>query len=651
MYSFEAARSVIYYGSGQSLPEQRELRAGPLLLVFEAGDLRYMRLGDREVVRRIYAAVRDRNWGTAPNRLSNVRIEAGEDSFRIQYDVENRQGEIDFAWRGEIVGDAAGRIVFSFDGRARSTFFKNRIGFCILHPIRECPGARCRVVQADGEVIESRFPRAIDPCAPFVEIASISHEVAPGVWAKLDFDGDIFEMEDQRNWIDASFKTFCTPLRLPFPVEVAAGTRVRQSVTLSLETAGPLVSLGAAGRDIEFEITSKAVARLPAIGLQVASHGEPLSPREIDRLKLVSPAHLRVDVKFDDSMWRTELARAADQSRSVGVALEAALFFTDNAERELAELSRESRAYDLKVARWLVFHARERSTTERWIRLARAALAAIEPSAPIVSGTNANFCELNRGRPPIDWLDGICYSAQPQEHAYDNASLVETLECLAATVESARHFAGGLPLSITPITLRKRFNPYATGPEPPTPAGELPSSVDPRQMSLFGAGWTLGSLKYLAESNVASVTYYETTGWRGVMETERGSPLPQHFPSQPGVVFPLYHVLADVGETPGAEVLLSRSSETLRVDGMALRSERGLRVLLCNFTREQQTVRVTGLAGSASLRSLDEHSFQTAFCDPDAFRRERGQAAMMHDGALTTKLAPFALLRIDTRSS
>ena len=58
---------------------------------------------------------------------------------------------------------------------------------------------------------------------------------------------------------------------------------------------------------------------------------------------------------------------------------------------------------------------------------------------------------------------------------------------------------------------------------------QLPSQVDERQMSLFGAGWTLGSLKYLCESCPQSLTYYETTGWRGVMETKHSSPVSKLF--------------------------------------------------------------------------------------------------------------------------
>ena len=89
----------------------------------------------------------------------------------------------------------------------------------------------------DGTTEEGSLPRFIEkaqPVLPFAEMQAMRHEVEPGVWAEVRFAGDIFEMEDQRNWTDASYKTFCTPLRLPFPVEIQAGTRVEQSITLKL---------------------------------------------------------------------------------------------------------------------------------------------------------------------------------------------------------------------------------------------------------------------------------------------------------------------------------------------------------------------------------------------------------------------------------
>lgn len=98
------------------------LRAGPLELVFHDGDLRRIRWGDREVVRRIHGAVRDRDWGTVPGRITGLEIDAGDDSFRIHYTREHRADGIHFVWQATISGDRDGTLRFGFDGEARSNF-------------------------------------------------------------------------------------------------------------------------------------------------------------------------------------------------------------------------------------------------------------------------------------------------------------------------------------------------------------------------------------------------------------------------------------------------------------------------------------------------------------------------------------------------
>src|SRR5262245_19874112 len=310
-----------YYGSSQPLPPRRELRAGPLTVTYEAGDLRYVRLGDREVIRRWYVAVRDRNWGTVPGTRTNEQFEVANDSFHVTYDVEHREREVLFVWRGTITGSGDGTITFTMDGEAKSTFLRNRIGFCLLHPIRECAGAKCRLESADGQVMESTFPRFIAPQNPFRELRALAHEVRPGLWAELHFDGDLFETEDQRNWIDASYKTFCTPLRRPFPVEVPAGTRVRQSVTLKL--TGPIPATPADRPQSTFAVVDASRAKLPAIGLGVAGHGRPLSPREVEVLRALRPAHLRVEVDLSTATdHRGRLASIEREAQALGVGLE-----------------------------------------------------------------------------------------------------------------------------------------------------------------------------------------------------------------------------------------------------------------------------------------------------------------------------------------
>ena len=172
---------LCWYGSVDARPPRRRYTAGPLTVEYDGGDLRYIRFGDWEVVRRWYVAVRDRNWGTVPPRLIRESVKAGSDDFHIEYGVVNRASGIDFAWSAWISGTAEGIITFRMEGTALSTFQSNRIGFCLLHPIRECAGARCRFVKANGHRGEGEFPRFVAPQNPFRDLRVFRHELGPGV--------------------------------------------------------------------------------------------------------------------------------------------------------------------------------------------------------------------------------------------------------------------------------------------------------------------------------------------------------------------------------------------------------------------------------------------------------------------------------------
>ena len=53
--------------------------------------------------------------------------------------------------------------------------------------------------------------------------------------ADVRMEGDTFEMEDHRNWTDASFKTYVRPLALPWPYTLPKGETFKQSVTLDAQ--------------------------------------------------------------------------------------------------------------------------------------------------------------------------------------------------------------------------------------------------------------------------------------------------------------------------------------------------------------------------------------------------------------------------------
>ncbi len=641
----ELPRQILYEGTEAPRPDRTPLRAGPLTAIFEGGDLRYVRFGNREILRRVYVAIRDKDWGTILPRLTNLVIERSDRSFHIAFDCRNQQGEIDFFWKGSIVGAEDGTITCAMEGEALSTFLRNRIGWCVLHPIAECAGVGFVAEKDDGSIEVGQFPRFISPHQPVKDLRAISHEVVPGLWAEVRFAGDVFEMEDQRNWTDASFKTYSTPLSLPYPVEVTRATRVSQSITLLLR--GKVAPPPDEPAPLTIVVEAQAASAFPTIGLGVASDGQALSDREIERLRDLRPAHLRVDLRLGDPGFPKDFRRAADEARALGASLEVALFLTDAADAELASLRGLVDEVRPTIARWLVFHEAEPSTSERWVHLARRHLAGYDSAAKIGAGTNRYFTELNRGRPPVVALDLVCYSLNPQVHAFDNWSLVEALQGQAETALSARQFSGDLPLAVTPVTLKSRLSPDGSGPARAPAPGALPSTVDPRQTSLFGAAWTVGSLKYLSESGVSSLTYYETAGWRGVMERETGSPLPELFRSLPGAVFPLYHVLADVNELAGAEVLAATSSDPLSIVGLALRQGERTRLLVANLTAEERSVRIDGLARPARLKYLDETNAARAMTSPASFRAEPGDPVSSPGGAIELALRPYAVARLD----
>ena len=626
----------------QALP----LRAGPLSLSFVAGDLRWVALGEREIARRITVAVRDRQWGTVPNRLSNTRIEQGDDWFQITYDAENRQGEIDFAWQATLSGDAQGTLTFAFTGQARSTFLSNRLGLVLLHPGAECAGAASREERVDGTWVEASFPRHLLAQLPFEDIRALAHEVQPGLWAEARFSGEVFEMEDQRNYGDASFKTYSPPSRPPLPKTVPAGARFAQSVTLRLLGDVPPATLHSTATPV-LTIGSQPVGPMPRLGLGAASHGQTLTRAELDRLRALRLSHVRVDLRFGAPDWRARLRRAAGEARALDAELELAVFLSDQAEAELTAVLAELAVLHPAVARWLVFSAGETTTTETAARLARERVAAYGPAALVVGGTDVYYMQINSQRPPIERLDGVCFSINPQVHTFDTPCLMENVEAPGVMARSARVLADGKPVSISPLTLRPRFNPGGAGPEPAPGPGELPPSVDARQTLLAGAAWTVGCLQSLAEAGgVGSVTLYETTGWRGLMETAAGSPLPEAFPSWPGMVFPLYHVLADAATGRESAILPVSGTRARHLAALAWRSGEGITVLAANLTGQEQQVTVAGLGAPATLRYLDETNARLAATEPERYRFEAGGLAP-NNGQVELTLRPYSVARVD----
>lgn len=371
----------------------------------------------------------------------------------------------------------------------------------------------------------------------------------------------------------------------------------------------------ASNQKVSIELGTELPYAMHQAGLLWDVNESDLDLQSWSRLKDLQLSHIRVDIQ-DSGDVAEALSHALAVADRLGTKLEIACRSSEQGvERLVSHLAAETNQSG-KIARVLLYSENswntKPATVNAWFARAAQMFGDRLADYPVFIGTLANFTELNRDRSALFIGDGICYSVQPQEHAFDNLSLVETPKVLGQTVESTKAFAPGKPIAVTPITLRKRVNPYGAALVEEVESG-LPPTVDPRQMSLLGAGWTLACLKHLSESGAGSSTWYQPLGWKGVMESPCGSLNAEFFRSVPSMLFPVYHVLKEWSRWSGGKAFAVRSSNRLRVEAAACRVGKTTRWMIANLREEPTIVSLEGLGIASKLyhsnvRHLDSYS-------------------------------------------
>ncbi|MEN8228171.1 MAG: hypothetical protein ABFS38_08460 [Bacteroidota bacterium] len=566
---------------GESHPDYRTLTFSDCELLYWNGQIRHLKVGGIQVVNAIYATVRDRDWGTVPYKVVNETLGERMDGFSISMVLEFREHDIVF--NAEInIKAANGEFIFSMDGSAMSNFQRNRIGLSVLFPIGECKGLPVEVLHTDGTSSKGVFPESISPHQPFQNIRSLRWEPSTSLHAELLFDGDIFEMEDQRNWTDASYKIYGTPLSEPFPVHIGKGSRISQTVTLTLS--------GNTGYELPdqechtLQIDPSIKESIPGMGTGRSSE-DALSPEEAELLKRAGFNHYRVELWLGGSRWQKILKHASHEQKMLGWPLELVLHFTENSHRELKTFLDQFYQQPVPLKHILLFD-HEHLSGKALLGEVVPGLRQAFPFVPIGGGTDANFAELNRNHPKAEQLDFIAYTICPQVHASDDLSLLENLEAQSETVFTAKELFG-LPVSIPAITLSQRFNAVASSNDKRKHEAPPPLSPDRRQGTPFAAGWTVGSLKQLIFSGAESLTYFETTGARGILNKKKSNDM----------LSPLFHIFREVLAQGYSHVVSATSSAPLLFDGLMLTGRSPDKLIIINHTTEEQQISISGIKG------------------------------------------------------
>ena len=568
-------------GTEEPVMPSRILRAGPLSAELESGNLRYVRYDGAEIMRAVSFIVRDRNWGTYNPEITNLEIEENGNGFRVRYAARTGDASQCFRYRATITGTPTS-ITFQASGGSEGPFLTNRTGFVVLHPVAGVAGEPVTIEHVDGRIVDGRFPALIDPNQPMMDLRALTNEPVPGLRVECRMEGDTFEMEDQRNWTDASYKTYVRPLALPWPYEIPPGERVEQTITLRV-SGRPTAAVSEGGADVL--TLGEATGALPKVGVGLHPNELAASRERQDDL-----AALGLDIivcHFDPRNGEDlgTLARSAEFAREIGAEpwLEAVIAEVEGFEAEIATLaSAASDAFPVV----LVSPASDLKSTlpgSVWPPAPRAEQLYEEtrrafPKARIGGGMFSYFTELNRKRPPLASIDMVGFTTSAIVHAGDDRTVMEGLEALPFIAASASAITGDKPYFVGPSAIGMRMNPYGATPmENPANIRQAMNRNDPRQRGLLGAAWTLGYYARFATGGATAVVFGGTTGAQGFIHAPQSYPQPWY--DEAGGLFPAFHVVRALARFSGRPARAVHPSQPNAVAAVAAEVRRDRRDL------------------------------------------------------------------------
>jgi hypothetical protein len=631
MTSARASRLIKLCGTEQPDGVVRVLKAGPLSVELDNGNLRYLRVGRVEVLRSVAFLVRDENWGTCVATLTDVVVEQRPDSFTVSYRADCERAGQKLGYLARIEGRSDGSLDFTGAATPETDFTTARTGFVILHPLKGVAGEPVEVEHTDGKVRTSTFPMQIDPVQPFLNLRSLTHEVNPGLKAVVRMEGDTFEMEDHRNWTDASFKTYVRPLALPWPYTLKVGQTVRQSVSVTLRGTAPKARTTALDKTIHVALGKATNKVMPAVGLGMPPQEIDAAIESLDLLERAAPRLLicRFDPREKHGRKELDGYRLLCERTRAQCELELVVENVDGFGAELANVASLVRDAGLALSALAVCPVGDlkgvlpgspRPPAPPLADLYNAARAAF-PGVRLGGGMFSFFTELNRKRPPAELLDFVLNTTCPIAHAADDRSVMETHDALPYQVATARSFIGATPYRIGPSSIGCRDNPYGKtfAPNPNNERICLAHS-DPRQRGIFGAAWTLGYVASLVDTGVEAVCFGAPTGPLGIIHRRGDAKLPYFGALERSAVYPVYHVLAGLTRAAGARVVATTCSDDARVRSLAYRAKGATFLWLANMTAQHQSVSVAHAGTGPFGIVLDEKSFEQACIDPAAFQ-------------------------------
>ncbi len=423
------------------------------------------------------APVRDGSWGRLPEEGAAWRRDVRRDAASL--DRRFAVGDGALSCHLHIETSSTGLLTAEMTMTALRDDQTNRAGLCLRNPLNGLTGTPFTVRGVSGPDRTGRFPGAIAPAQPATDLAALPY-VVHGVHVRISMQGEIFEMEGQRNWSDASFETYRRPVSHPLPHRIAAAETLRQRIEVRLSGEGITSQPGAAA-DTTVRMPAILVALDPSwlpvgampgnSGLLRWGPGGEWSARALGRVR-----DLMEDRALDLGLV---LADVVEEAAVVALALDEAGLVP----RRIAALPAPYLKSHKPDAPW---------PGEPMPEDAAVAACAAFPHARIGAGMLTYVTELNRR--PVAGGDDVTHGSTAIAHAADDLPVIDTFEVLPAVFAPARALAGDRAYRLGLVAIGMRSNPDGAA-LAPNPTGDriTMTDADPRPGTPFAAAYAVAA--------------------------------------------------------------------------------------------------------------------------------------------------------------
>ncbi len=462
-----------------------------------------------QILKMISFLVRDKNWNNYDPKILNYE-ENFDSSLEYIFDLEYGNTEI-LKIKNTILF-SENSITLSSKGEFLTNFWTNRIGFNLLIPLLNHVGSNIIVTKEDGVKEKKKFPEFLTPDQPFFKFKKLAYTLDDSLLININFEGILFEMEDQRNWGDASYKIYSGSLLDPFPYLEKEGSNFSQTVKIDIvnkkQRSFPSNNI--------VKIDHTTSYKFPKIGIKIDS----LILPDDDLISNFDYYYYLIDFTKD---YKSVISRFQNK-----VFLVALVDHINDPEKELIKIYNFITENNINLDKILIcpkIYLNSFQPAGEWPKVPELneyykIAKKMFSHSQIVSGMVTNFTELNRKRPKM-FYDLVSFSFTPIVHDSSDFGVLNTPETIPYILKTLKNFSNSSDVHIGPISIGMYFNPYGESLVENKKKIRLEmADSDPRHDQLFSLTWTLAIFIQSINKESKFFTFNSIYGHHGILNKD-----------------------------------------------------------------------------------------------------------------------------------